>query len=189
MRIFFAGASGVIGTNLIPMLVEQGHVVAGMTRTESKIDKVRSLGAQPFLVDVYDVGELTESVADFKPDMVMHQLTDLPDDSSMIDAYSSRNARMRREGTLNLIAAAREADCDRLIAQSVPWMSDAIRDHEQYVMGYNGVILRYGNLYGPGTFYASREDAPEPRVDVAEAARRTMDNLDAPPATVIEIIE
>ena len=78
MRIFLAGASGVIGRKLTPMLIEAGHVVAGTTRSEERAEAVRGLGAEPIVVDVYDAAALRDAVVSFGPELVMHQLTDLP---------------------------------------------------------------------------------------------------------------
>ena len=120
MRIFLAGASGVIGLPLVFLLVRWGHDVAGMTRTPAKAEKLRSLGAEPVVCDVYDADRLAEAVVAYAPDLVMHQLTDLPDDESLV-AGSTANARMRTEGTRNLLAAARAARVPRFFAQSVAW--------------------------------------------------------------------
>jgi nucleoside-diphosphate-sugar epimerase len=79
MRIFLAGATGVIGVRLVPLLVDAGHEVAGMTRSPAKVDLVRSLGAEAVVCDVFDKGELVRVVRAFEAEMVMHQLTDLPD--------------------------------------------------------------------------------------------------------------
>ncbi len=80
MRIFLAGASGVIGRRLIPLLVEAGHTVAGMTRSVSNVDLLAGLGAKAVVGDVFDLDGLTAAVIDFAPELVIHQLTDLPDD-------------------------------------------------------------------------------------------------------------
>src|SRR3954471_17524207 len=80
MRIFLAGASGAIGRQLVPLLVADGQVVAGTTRSESKAGMLRELGAEPVVVDVYDAAALRDAVVAFGPDLVMHQLTDLPQD-------------------------------------------------------------------------------------------------------------
>ncbi len=82
MRIFFAGSSGVIGTRLVPLLVGAGHFVAGMTRSPAKVEALEALGAEPIVCDVYDSEALAAAVAAFKPDAVLDQLTDLPDDVS-----------------------------------------------------------------------------------------------------------
>ena len=109
MRIFVAGASGVIGVRLVPLLVAAGHDVAGMTRSPAKLDRLRALGAEPVLCDVYDAEALRAAVVQFRPDAVMQQLTDLPDDIAQVAALSDRNDRMWREGTRNLLAAAQAA--------------------------------------------------------------------------------
>lgn len=194
MRIFLAGASGVIGRQLTPLLVEKGHTVAGTTRSERKAELVRRLGAEPLVVDVYDAGALRDAVCDFAPDMVMHQLTDLPDDAAKLGASREANARMRDEGTRNLVCAARAAGASRFIAQSIAWdlapeFAARLEEHERMTLGFpgTGIVLRYGQLYGPGTYY--EEDPPEPpRIEVGEAARRTLKALDGPTG-VVTIIE
>lgn len=121
MRIFIAGASGVIGVRLIPLLVGAGHVVAGMTRSPGKADRLRELNAEPVVCDVFDAEALMSAVAAFHPEVVFHQLTDLPDDVREISQFRERNDRMRSEGTRNLIAAAAAAQARRVIAQSISW--------------------------------------------------------------------
>lgn len=106
MRIFLAGASGVIGARLIPLLVTEGHRVVGMTRSPEKAAARRDLGAHPVVCDVYAADELVAAVAGAHPDIVMHQLTDLPDHVEQIPAHAARNNRIRPEGTSNLLAAA-----------------------------------------------------------------------------------
>src|SRR5690348_2176443 len=108
MRIFLAGASGVIGRRLIPGLIQAGHVVGGMTRSPGKMDLLSRLGAEPILCDVFEKGELIRVVRDFKPDIVLNELTDLPDDFAKLGEYSILNARIRSEGNQNLIEAARQ---------------------------------------------------------------------------------
>ena len=127
MRIFLAGASGVIGIRLVPLLVAAGHDVAGMTRSPAKMNHLRDLGAEPVLCDVYDADTLTAAVEGFRPDLVMHQLTDLPDDIDDISRSADRNDRIRREGTRNLLAAAQIADVNRFSAQSIAWELPAER--------------------------------------------------------------
>ena len=121
MRIFLAGASGVIGIRLLPWLAAAGHQVAGMTRTAAKIAELEALGAEPVLCDVYDADALKAAVVRFGPDAVMHQLTDLPDDAAKIPEAGARNDRMRCEGTRNLLAAAEAAGAERILAQSIAW--------------------------------------------------------------------
>jgi uncharacterized protein YbjT (DUF2867 family) len=98
VRIFLAGASGVIGQQLIPLLIQAGHVVGGMTRSSSKTDLLRHLGAEPILCDVFDKEALIKAVGDFKPDVVLDELTDLPDDAAQISERADLNARIRTEG-------------------------------------------------------------------------------------------
>jgi nucleoside-diphosphate-sugar epimerase len=192
MRVFLAGASGVIGVRLLPLLVADGHVVAGMTRSPGKATELHALGAQPVVCDVYDVEALGSAVAAFGPDAVMHQLTDLPDDASKIPELAARNDRMLREGTPNLIAAAKAANAQRILAQSIAWelpgeRGATYREHERAVLDAGGVVIRYGQLYGPGTYYET-ELPPPPRLPVDEAAGRTAPILDAPPG-IIELVD
>src|SRR3984957_13655725 len=122
-RIFLAGSAGVIGRRLAPLLVAHGHEVWGATRSLDKNEFLRKLGARPILVDVFDADALATAVLDAKPQIVIHQLTDLSavqDPTKRSDALA-RNARIREEGTRNLVAAARKAGARRLIAQSIAW--------------------------------------------------------------------
>ncbi len=182
MRIFLAGASGVIGVRLVPLLVRAGHEVAGMTRTPAKADTLRGLGADPVVCDVYDADGLLHEVVSFAPDLVLHELTDLPDDEASI-AGSSANARIRREGTRNLLAAAHAAGKARFVAQSIAWElpgegAAAKTDLERMTLEEGGVVLRYGRFYGPGTYH--HEPPVPPRIHIDEAARRTVELLDVP---------
>lgn len=192
MRIFVAGASGVIGVRLLPLLIEAGHTVAGMTRSSDKAAELEALGAEPVVCDVYDAQALSAAIVGFGPDGVMHQLTDLPDDAAKIPELAVRNDRIRQEGTRNLIAAAQAAQAERLYAQSIAWevsgeRGEINRAHEQAVLDAGGVVIRYGQFYGPGTYYEDEKPDP-PRVQIDEAARRTVPVLDAPPG-VVEIVE
>jgi nucleoside-diphosphate-sugar epimerase len=192
MRIFLAGASGVIGIRLLPLLVDAGHTVAGMTRSPSKLAELEALGAEPVLCDVYDAEALTAAVVRFAPDAVMHQLTDLPDDATRIPELGGRNDRMRREGARNLLAAAKAAGTTRFYAQSIAWelpgeRGVATHAFEQAVLDVGGVVVRYGQLYGAGTYFETRVPDP-PRIGVDEAARRTMLVLDAA-AGIVELVE
>jgi uncharacterized protein YbjT (DUF2867 family) len=193
MRIFLAGASGVIGARLTPLLVDAGHEVAGTTRSAEKAELVRDLGAQPVVVDVYDAEGLRRAIVDFAPDLVMHQLTDLPDDAGEIQARAGSNRRMREEGTANLIAAAQAAGAKRFLAQSIAWTpaagNESRENHESQVLAYEGtgVVLRYGQFYGPDTYYENEPPDP-PRLEISEAARRTVPLLEAP-SGIVEIVE
>lgn len=192
MRVFLADASGVIGVRLVPLLVAAGHVVAGMTRSVAKMEVVRALGAQPVVCDVFDAVALAETVAACQPELVMHQLTDLPDEVERIPEYAARNNRIRTEGTRNLLGAAREAGATRFLAQSIAWTPHAggaaVVEHERLVLAAGGVVLRYGAFYGPGTYSGAHRIPPPPRIHVDEAARRTLDALEAP-SGVITMVE
>jgi nucleoside-diphosphate-sugar epimerase len=189
VRVFLAGASGVIGVRLIPRLVSDGHVVAGMTRSAEKVQALRQLGAEPVVCDVFDASGLTESVKAFRPGVVMHQLTDLPDELDRIPEFAARNNRIRTEGTRNLLAAAREAGATRFLAQSIAWTppsgGEAVAEHERLVLAAGGVVIRYGTFYGPGTYSGSDRVPPPPRIHVDEAARQTVQLLEAASGVVV----
>ena len=190
MRIFIAGASGVIGTRLIPLLIADGHVVAGLTRSPHKAGLLAGLGAAPVVCDVFDAGALTQALIAFGPEVVFHQLTDLPDNRGDLAGARARNDRMRTEGTGNLLAAAAAAGAGRVIAQSISWeLGSASRRavtaaHERAVLRAGGVVVRYGQLYGPGTYYPSTPPEP-PRIHVDDAARQTLAALGVPPGVTI----
>jgi nucleoside-diphosphate-sugar epimerase len=192
MRIFVAGSTGVIGRRLVPRLVADGHVVAGMTRSAAGAEWLRSVGAASVVCDVYDREKAIAAVVDFAPDILMHQLTDLPDDVAELAGRRDDNARIRQEGTRTLLDAAAAAGSVKVIAQSIAWQqppgrgADAVAELERSVLDAGGVVLRYGQFYGPGTFYP---DAPpgHPRVHIEEAARVTASLLDAPSGVVTVI--
>jgi len=165
MHIFLAGGSGLIGSRLIPRLAAAGHEVHATTRRAENLDHLGDLGAQGVVVDVYDAPHLTAVVAEAAPDLVLHELTDLS------DFDTEANARLRRAGTANLVAAAQAAGVGRMIVQSVAWAYEdgsapAVEDDpiqagspiatmEDLVGGMpHATVLRYGMLYGPGTWYA-----------------------------------
>src|SRR5512137_1413354 len=106
-RVFLAGATGAIGRRLAPLLVANGWQVVGATRSDSKVPLLRALGVEPVVVDVFDAATLKRVVDEARPEVVMHQLTDLPYalDASQMSAALVRNARLRDEGTRNLVAA------------------------------------------------------------------------------------
>ena len=188
MRIFLAGATGVIGSRLLPLLVAAGHDVTGTTRSTSHAGVIERLGGSPVVVDVYDVDALTAAVVRARPDLVMHQLTDLPDDPAVIAARAAANSRMRTEGTANLLAAARAAGGARMLAQSIAWTppgrGDAVTWHEAAVLDAGGVVVRYGQFYGPGTYYEVEPPA-YPRIQVDDAARRTVPLVEASSGVVV----
>ncbi len=189
MRIVVAGATGVIGIRVVPLLVKAGHDVLGMTRTPGNTALLQDLGATGLVCDVYDAAELRRIVVEFAPDAVLHELTDLTDDPAEID--EAANARMRTEGTANILAAARAAGSPWLLAQSVAWPlegvgGEAVAWHEAAVLAYGGVVARYGQLYGPGTYFP--ESLPEhPRIQIDTAAERTVALLGSPAGTVVLI--
>jgi len=185
MKIVLAGATGVIGQRLIPLLVAYGHQVIGTTRTAEKSALLQHLGAAPWVVDVFDRERLTALVCEAQPNVIIHQLTDLS------ARTSTANARMRREGTRNLVDAAHAAGVRHFIAQSITWVSaagsgpadesvpldlEAPEPRRTTIEGVQvlestvaemerWVVLRYGVLYGLGTWYAP--DGP-----IAEQVRR-----------------
>lgn len=189
-RIFLAGASGVIGQRLIPRLVRAGHTVGGMTRSVGKVDLVAELGAEPVLCDVFDREAVLEAVRTFKPDVLLNELTDLPDDIARIGEFTELNARIRGEGSQNLIEAARASGAAKILAQSVAWQlpdgpdARAVAELERSVLAEGGVVLRYGQFYGPGT-YNERHQPEEPRVQIDRAAERTVAALDEPTGIVL----
>jgi nucleoside-diphosphate-sugar epimerase len=184
MRIFLAGATGLIGSRLLPLMLAEGHVIAAMTRTQGKIDKLRATGVTPVLCDVFDENALTEAVKDFQPDLIVHQVTDLPDQIEKLPDFLPRNNRVRSEGTRNLLAAAQAAKASGFLAQSIAWRTGpgtgpVLDAHENGVISAGGTVLRYGLFYGPGTFYEN-DPPPHPRIHVDAAARRTMPFLAGP---------
>lgn len=196
MRVFVAGAAGAIGRQLVPMILEAGHEVTGTTRASERAAWLTGLGARAVVVDVFDTSALHDALAGARPEVVIHQLTDL---ASGFDAASlARNARLREVGTANLVEGMLAAGARRLIAQSIAWLyadgplphteADPLIDPatdpgsvtlpgvlalERIVLGtvgIDGLVLRYGSLYGPGT----ESDGPRPgptSVHVTAAAR------------------
>jgi uncharacterized protein YbjT (DUF2867 family) len=188
MRVFIAGASGVIGVRIVARLVAEGHDVVGMTRSPGKVGLLRELGAAPVVCDVFDAPGLTAAVTTAVPDVVMHQLTDLPDEADQIPVFAERNNRIRTDGTRNLLTAAQAAHAGRFLAQSIAWTPPsggaAVEEHERMVLESDGVVLRYGMFYGPGT-YGGDAPPPPPRIHVDAAAQRTVELLDAPSGVVV----
>src|SRR4051794_283766 len=139
MRVFVAGASGAIGTPLVPKLLEAGHEVTGMTRSEEKAERLRAAGAKALVADVFDEEGVRSAMAEASPEAVVHQLTSLPDrlnfrDSSIYDATN----RVRSEGTRILIDAARAAGARRMVAQSIAFIyagrGDWVKDEDAPLM-------------------------------------------------------
>ncbi|MFE7610336.1 NAD-dependent epimerase/dehydratase family protein [Streptomyces celluloflavus] len=174
MRVFVAGATGAVGRLLVPLLVAAGHEVTGTSRSPAGVERVRGLGATGVQADALDAAGLRDAVRAAAPEAVIHQLTDLS------GADGAANGRLRREGTRNLVAAAQAAGAGRIVAQSISWAygpgtgpaeetepldGTAAEPRARMVAGIRAleetaaeletaVLLRYGLLYGPGTWYA-----------------------------------
>jgi nucleoside-diphosphate-sugar epimerase len=182
MKVFVAGATGVIGKELVPKLVAHGHEVVGMTRTASKEDLVRSLGGHPVVADALDPDALAQAVASAEPEVIVHQLTAIPrrPNPRRVAREFAQTNRLRTEGTDHLLAAGRAVGVRRFLAQSNVAIyarvggpvkveedaldanppkqaranADALHHLERAVTGAGwteGVVLRYGAFYGPGT--------------------------------------
>jgi hypothetical protein len=143
------------------------------------------------VVDVYDANALRDAICDFEPEVVMHQLTDLPDDAAKLAASRESNARMRDEGTANLVHAARAAGAGRFLAQSISWDLDPeyagrLEEHERLTLGFHGagVVLRYGQFYGPGTYRGGRRRCA-PGCEVVRSNRRGACTLPKIPAGAV----
>src|SRR5829696_3197269 len=185
MKVFVAGATGAIGKQLLPILVDRGHEVTGMTRSRAKQDAIRAMGARPVVADGLDPEGVAQAVAEAEPEAVIHELTDLTGTFARnIDKAFATTNRLRTEGTDHLLTAARAVGARRFIAQSFAgWpfkrvggevkseedpLDDsppkpirqtlaAIRHLEDTVTdadGIDGLALRYGGFYGPGTSLA-----------------------------------
>jgi nucleoside-diphosphate-sugar epimerase len=180
-----------MGRRLCRLLVGGGHEVAGMTRTPANASVLDGLGVVPVVCDVFDRGAVTDAVVAWAPDVVIHQLTDLPDDASLVPDFLDGHARIRSEGTRNLLDAATAAGVARLIAQSVAWLpatpGSPVGEMERMVLEADGVVLRYGQWYGPDTYYENVLP-PRPRIHIDRAAERTVDVL-AAGAGIITVIE
>ena len=199
MKIFLAGAGGVIGRRLTPLLRKAGHDVAGTTRSADKAPALRALGAEPVVVDVFDADALSRAVKAAAPQVIIHQLTDLPfaPNTPRYNEGLERNSRLRVDGTRNLAAAAKAAGVKRLIAQSIAFVYapgdgarresdpldlaatdmrkgtvDGVVALEQATLELpEGIVLRYGYLYGPGTWFEDgKRSKPSLHIDAAAQA-------------------
>ena len=184
MRIFLAGATGAIGRYLVPALVKAGHEVAGLTRDSDKADGLRDQGATPVVCDVYDPRLIIE-VAQFSPEAVINEITDLPQHQAAFPLKLRGLNRARTVGNDALIVAAQAAHVRRYIAQSVAFKAPApvrkaVEHLESATLAFPGVVLRYGYFFGPGTWYPEGT-THEPRIHVELAALQTVDLLTAAP--------
>jgi 2-alkyl-3-oxoalkanoate reductase len=196
MKVLLAGAAGAIGRPLVPQLLAAGHQVVGTTRREERAQALRAAGAEAVVCDLLEPGRARTLVADVAPDVVIDQLTSLPHDFDprRKDVYDA-NDRVRQEGSGALIAAAAELGVRRYVLQSIAFLyapeGDSVKEedartwqdapepfgrsvgvmraNELAVLAgpFEGLVLRYGFLYGPGTFYAA-----EGAVTKQVAARR-----------------
>jgi nucleoside-diphosphate-sugar epimerase len=177
MRVFVVGATGAIGTRLVPQLIGRGHEVIGTCRSPDKAERLRALGAEPVVLDALDARAVREAVVTAAPDAIVHQATALADVrfSKHLDRSFAQTNRLRREGTDALLTAAREAGVSRFVAQSFanmryapvggpvkteddpldPTPVEAMRETsaamtylDEAVTAAGGIALRYGNFYG-----------------------------------------
>jgi nucleoside-diphosphate-sugar epimerase len=184
MKVFVAGASGVIGRPLLRQLVAAGHEVTGMTRREGRGEEIHAAGATAVVCDVFDTAALEAAVKQAAPEVVINQMTSLPQEYNPRKAsFYAATDRVRREGGHNLVGAARAAGAKRFLTQSIAflyapegdWVKtedarpfddarghfrgaiEAMLGHEREVVDspdFEGLVLRYGQFYGPGTYYA-----------------------------------
>jgi len=193
MKVFVAGATGAIGKQLVPMLIESGHEVTGMTRSRARAQAIESMGARPAVADALDPEAVAQAVAEAEPEVVIHELTsiELSSFSRSLDKMFAQTNRLRTEGTDHLLAAARAVGARRFIAQSFagwpfemtgglikseedPLQADppktiregiaALKHLEAAVPGAEGIdglVLRYGGFYGPGTSLSLNPDGEQ----------------------------
>lgn len=211
MRILIAGASGVVGSRLLPQLVQAGHEVHGTTRRADRLERIESAGGHGLIMDALEADSVLEAVTVVRPDMIIHQLTDLA------QRDFSGNADLRIIGTRNLVDAAKAVDCQQMITQSIAWVygpgdspadeatpidldapgrgaasNRAVANMEQATAEVgHGTVLRYGLLYGAGTWYPdqlSADISTGALVHVDDAVEATLLALDWPagPVNIVE---
>jgi nucleoside-diphosphate-sugar epimerase len=201
-RVFVAGASGAVGRQMCRLLVNDGYTVIGTTRKPERVAELESLGVIPVVVDVFNSELLHSVVVAAKPDIVVHQLTDLPLglDPKLMPEARIRNARLREIGTRNLVSAAIAAHAKHLVAESIAFAyapgpmpyeetaplnttspdeaaslsARAVESLERQVLNgpFTATVLRYGKLYGPGTGCETRPAGGPVHVDAAADAAR-----------------
>lgn len=179
MRILLAGATGVLGRSTLPHL--RGHRVAGLTRSADKLPLLDGLGADGVVCDVYDRGALLGVAERVRPDAVVNFVTDLAGGSS------EANARARRVGGPNLLAAAVAVGASRLVVESVAFPlegegAQAVDELERSTQTFAGeaLLLRFGRLWGPDTFHQARPQPPAVHVDEAGARAAALIAAGAP---------
>lgn len=201
-RVFVAGASGAVGQPLVRLLLADGWQVYGATRSPANADQLQRLGAEPVVVDVFDGAALQAHMLRCAPSAVIHQLTDLRgiNDPALRAGLLERNAQLRITGTHNLVAAAVAAGVKRMVAQSISFVYadgptpyteeqplsttaerqrtvEAVASLEQQVLTapLEGLVLRYGHFYGPGTGAETPPSGGPVHVHAAaDAARRAL---------------
>ncbi|MEU5432409.1 NAD(P)-dependent oxidoreductase [Streptomyces sp. NPDC020719] len=181
MRVLVAGATGVIGRALVPLLASVGHDVIGLSRSTGRAAALERAGAKAVVADALDAAALDRAVRDAAPDAVVHLLTAIPAELNprKMQKEFALTDRLRTEGTRNLVEAARHAGVRRIISQSVAfaydpdgdglanedtplWQAppkqfrrslDALRELELRTRDAGGLVLRFGHLYGPGSAF------------------------------------
>ncbi|HDR4908256.1 TPA: NAD(P)-dependent oxidoreductase [Bacillus cereus] len=222
MKIFVAGATGVIGRSLLPMLIKNGHAVFAMIRNTSQVEVMKRVGAIPVIADVFNREAVFSVLEETNPDVVIHQLT------SLSSWNFEDNAKIRTKGTRNLVDAAKNVGVQKIIAQSISWayepgdtfatekdslhitasmprqvtVNGILKLEEAVTELPESVILRYGTLYGPGTWYEENglianqvrnneiiaSDGIISFIHVEDAARATMLALNWP-SGIVNIVD
>ena len=206
--VFLAGGSGLIGKRMIPQLVREGWRVVACTRSPEKLRDLEKLAAEAVVVDFLDSDAATQAVAAARPDVIIHQLTSLPDklDPSLLPAARLKNSELRDVGTRNLCKAAIAVGAKRLVAQSIafayqpgpaplaeeqaldPKAWGVISLESQVTSGnFIGLVLRYGYIYGPETGFDKSQAAGS--IHLYEAARAACLAASAGPAGIYNIAE
>ncbi|PEY60939.1 dTDP-glucose 4,6-dehydratase [Bacillus cereus] len=222
MKIFVVGATGVIGRSLLPLLIKNGHTVFAMIRTTSQVEAMKKVGAIPVIADVFNREAVFSVLEETNPDIVIHQLT------SLSSWNFEDNTKIRTKGTRNLVDAAKNVGVQKIIAQSISWayepgdtfatekdslhitasaprqvtVNGILKLEEAVTELPESVILRYGTLYGPGTWYAENglianqvrnneiiaSDGISSFIHVEDAARATMLALNWP-SGIVNIVD
>ncbi len=188
-RVFVAGATGAVGRIMCQLLVTYEYEIFGLTRNVEKVESLESIGVRPVVADVYNKQRIVSLFKSIQPNIVIHQLTDLPFGlpSEKMKEGRIANAKIRDIGTKNLVLASQESEVTRFIVQSVAFMykdgslphtedaplaSDALRNFEDQVLerNFEGIVLRYGRFYGPRTGFDIPKGSSVVHVDAAAQA-------------------